>query len=314
MVYSISGELCVDERPAVRKSSGQTLFSTIGAHSGVLGERSYEAVLWQVLFPLLEAVDTAWKNARSEKVDGGSGSLLIHHSRNTEHKQWAETHVLVLSGIARIFSSKRSSLLSLPSFPRAWTLLLNFIAGGATSANDEVSFAALKSFQEALTPPFSNSMMTPELWRSTWNVYLDIGAKAVTSAVEGSRGPTQAYLTAYAHLFVALFPALQSSLSPSDLAALNKVFARSLVIPLTAEGASSSLLFSSDSSMSPLQDAVYFAYNTLIQVLIIVSCAYCCFLHCTKRSVLLTCVYTPLGSGKDTRSSKIVSWCHPAAH
>jgi len=51
--------------------------------------------MWQVLFPLLEAVETSWKNASCEKVDA-QNTLLIHHSRNTAQKQWAETQVLFL--------------------------------------------------------------------------------------------------------------------------------------------------------------------------------------------------------------------------
>jgi hypothetical protein len=44
----VSGDLCVDSRPAVRKSAGQTLFSTISAHGGLLHQPTWQAVLWQV--------------------------------------------------------------------------------------------------------------------------------------------------------------------------------------------------------------------------------------------------------------------------
>ena len=43
-----SGDLCVDDRPAVRKSSGQTLFSTIAAHGDLLQQNTWQAVIWQV--------------------------------------------------------------------------------------------------------------------------------------------------------------------------------------------------------------------------------------------------------------------------
>lgn len=43
------GELCIDPRPAVRKSAGQTLFSTISAHANLLTPSSWNAVLWQVI-------------------------------------------------------------------------------------------------------------------------------------------------------------------------------------------------------------------------------------------------------------------------
>lgn len=47
-IYQRLGELCIDERPAVRKSAGQTLFSTISAHSAILNCFSWDSVMWQV--------------------------------------------------------------------------------------------------------------------------------------------------------------------------------------------------------------------------------------------------------------------------
>ena len=38
----------MDSRPAVRKSAGQTLFSTIAAHGSLLQHSTWQAVLWQV--------------------------------------------------------------------------------------------------------------------------------------------------------------------------------------------------------------------------------------------------------------------------
>ena len=40
--------MCVDPRPAVRKSSGQTLFSTIAAHGVLLQHSTWQTVIWQV--------------------------------------------------------------------------------------------------------------------------------------------------------------------------------------------------------------------------------------------------------------------------
>ena len=47
-VYLRLGELCVDPRPAVRKSAGQTLFSTIAAHGSLLQKPTWQTVLWKV--------------------------------------------------------------------------------------------------------------------------------------------------------------------------------------------------------------------------------------------------------------------------
>jgi ABC-type transporter Mla MlaB component len=100
-LYARLGDLCVDPRPAVRKSAGQTLLTTISAHGNLLNPPTWQAVLWQVLFPLLDKVRTLSSCASSEKVDT-SGNILIHHSRNTAQKQWAETQVLTLSGVSKV--------------------------------------------------------------------------------------------------------------------------------------------------------------------------------------------------------------------
>ncbi|KAG8439512.1 hypothetical protein GDO86_005639 [Hymenochirus boettgeri] len=149
-LYSKLGELCVDARPAVRKSAGQTLFSTIGAHGTLLQHATWHTVIWKVLFHLLNQVRESSTTADKEKIESGGGNILIHHSRDTAEKQWAETWVLTLAGVARIFNTRRYLLQPLGDFSKAWDILLDHIQSAALSKNNEVSLAALKSFQEIL--------------------------------------------------------------------------------------------------------------------------------------------------------------------
>lgn len=108
--------------------------------------------LKQVLFPLLEQVKTMSTSAADVPPPSDSanskGKILIHHSRDTAEKQWAETRVLTLSGVARVFNNRRQILAGLEEFPRAWALLLEFIELAALSKSAEVALAALKSFQD----------------------------------------------------------------------------------------------------------------------------------------------------------------------
>ncbi|KAL4612788.1 hypothetical protein GN956_G23196, partial [Arapaima gigas] len=149
-LYAKLGELCVDPRPAVRKSAGQTLFSTITAHGTLLQPPTWHTVVWKVLFHLLDCVRKSSTTADKEKIESGGGNILIHHSRDTAEKQWAETWVLTLAGVARIFNTRRRLLQSLGDFCKAWEVLLDHIQSAALSKNNEVSLAALKSFQEIL--------------------------------------------------------------------------------------------------------------------------------------------------------------------
>ena len=48
-LFSRLGDLCTDERPAIRKSASQTLFHTLGTHANILEESIWSSILWEVL-------------------------------------------------------------------------------------------------------------------------------------------------------------------------------------------------------------------------------------------------------------------------
>ncbi|XP_034257035.1 protein MON2 homolog [Thrips palmi] len=281
-LFARLGDLCVDARPAVRKSAGQTLFSTISAHGSLLQPATWQPVLWQVLFPLLDKVRSLSGAASSEKVDTG-GNILIHHSRNTAQKQWAETQVLTLSGVARIFNTKCALLLSLGDFPRAWSLLLEFIEHSALNKNNEVSLAALKAFQEVLyvnkqgggkaedavgaVGKAEDSSISEEagVWSVAWRVWLGIGTESTAPSASPSADdayvPSQAFLTALIQIFPAVFAHVRADFGPDDLERLCVVLQHMVSVPVQADasmfllsGTSSAAL--SDAALSPLQEGV----------------------------------------------------------
>lgn len=114
------------------------------------------------------------------------------------------TFLSFLSSPMQVFNTKRALLQMLGDFPRAWALLLEFIENSALSKSNEVSLAALKSFQEILynrptaapssaTGPAAPSggadetnavRTTPaaaaeaDIWNVAWRVWLNIGAES----------------------------------------------------------------------------------------------------------------------------------------
>jgi len=77
---------------------------------------------------------------------------MMHHSRDTAEKQWAETSVLTLAGVTRVFNSKCWILMKLANdeFHKMWLFLLNIIETLALSHNSEIALSALKGFHELL--------------------------------------------------------------------------------------------------------------------------------------------------------------------
>ena len=101
--------LAVDGRIEVRHSSLRSLFTTLETHSLVLEQASWMPVVHELLLPVLDDVrDCASAASSDEPVEkalgpsggGGVGTeqgragqqmMLIHHSRNTQSKQWDAT-------------------------------------------------------------------------------------------------------------------------------------------------------------------------------------------------------------------------------
>lgn len=185
-LFAKLNELCVDSRPAIRKSACQTLFATITTHGDMLDERIWHSIIWQILFPLLHqvrtrssvAVDISPRQLASsslnsmfateslisgvgggqtgnlgdeDSLNSGCDSLVMHHSRNTAQKQWSETQVLALMGVTKIFIVKRDKLLKMQNFSKAWNVLIDFIRNGTLSKLFEVSMASLKCMQDLLS-------------------------------------------------------------------------------------------------------------------------------------------------------------------
>ncbi|XP_065358629.1 protein MON2 homolog [Calliphora vicina] len=276
-LYAKLGELCVDSRPAVRKSAGQTLFSTISAHGSLLNPPTWQALVWQVLFPLLDNVRALSSSASNEKVDA-SGNILIHHSRNTAQKQWAETQVLTLSGVCRVFNTKRDLIQMLGDFDRAWSLILEFIQNAALSKNGEVSLAALKSLQEIMYHNADNKqcsnkteaaggdkakLKSEEIWNIAWKIWLNIGmestkmsAKSQDSTQDEFYIPSQAYLTALMQIFPAIFQQIQKRFKPADFDKFCTVLTNAVCIPVQTEAVPYIMSSVSDSLLTPLHDSI----------------------------------------------------------
>ncbi|KAK6620142.1 hypothetical protein RUM44_006542 [Polyplax serrata] len=267
-LYTKLGELCVDKRPAVRKSAGQTLFSTISAHGSLLCDKTWQPVLWQVLFPLLDKVRTASNSASSEKVDTG-GNILIHHSRNTAQKQWAETQVLTLLGVGKVFETKRKLLQKLGDFSRFWALFLEFLEVAALSKSSEVSISALKAFQEVLywrakggVPMEEDSecnILSPEdelnIRLRAWNVWLNVGIEATSPERVESSPPTQHFLTALMQVFPDVFLPIKLTFSKTDLEKFCKLLQRAVLVPPHCEN-TFMMPSMSDIHVSQLQDGI----------------------------------------------------------
>ncbi|XP_073959007.1 mon2 homolog, regulator of endosome-to-Golgi trafficking [Choristoneura fumiferana] len=227
-LYIRLSELCTEPRAPVRRAASQTLFSCIGAHGTLLSQPAWRALL-AVLFPMLDQVQKQSNIASSEKVDTGE-HILIHHTRNTAQKQWAETQVLTLSGVSRVFHSRFQLLTTVGDFSRSWAALLDYITDFALRRSHEVSVAALKSFQEVVSAAGRAAEAEPDgvlqkrVWAAAWAAWARGRRRAHAARPLAEDGkpldtyaPSLNFLTTLVQIFPLIFQHIRPTFTAADV-------------------------------------------------------------------------------------------------
>jgi hypothetical protein len=199
-----------DERPEVRNGAVKTLTSTLTAHGTKLTAVAWKGCVERALLPLLEEVMNGGSLPSSGNITGTNGTggrsagavgsrgkneaqLVLHHSRDTPRKQWNETRVLALGGVATVLRKAMPKLVSLydtevTAMPGQslllmladggsnglWAKVLRAAGNAACSAEREVASAGVAALFELLNAAGSimGDKSTPagavELWHAVW--------------------------------------------------------------------------------------------------------------------------------------------------
>ena len=149
-LFQSLGQLCVDDRGTVRRSAAQSLFATLETHGEQLSKpESWSYVFWLLIFPLVDEMKLAIESANTSP-EYESSVIIHHHSRDTAHKQWAETLALFGMQLGRLIKTRWSTLVFLTDFARIWTAYLGFVEFCCLKFTPEVAFQTLQSFRDIL--------------------------------------------------------------------------------------------------------------------------------------------------------------------
>ncbi|KAK7269248.1 hypothetical protein RIF29_21968 [Crotalaria pallida] len=178
-VFSLLQSLGADERPEVRNSAVRTLFQTLGTHGQKLSKCMWENCLWNYVFPTLDRAShmaatsskDEWQGKELGTQGGKAVHMLIHHSRNTAQKQWDETLVLVLGGIARILRLFFPFFKSLSNFWSGWESLLQLVENSILNCSKEVALASINCLQTTVNSHSSKGNMPMPYLISVIDVY-----------------------------------------------------------------------------------------------------------------------------------------------
>ncbi|CAI9769498.1 unnamed protein product [Fraxinus pennsylvanica] len=209
-IFALLQKLVADERPEVRNSAVRTLFQTLGIHGQKLSKSMWEGCLWNYVFPTLDSVShmaatsskDEWQGKELGTRKGKAVHMLIHHSRNTAQKQWNETLVLVLGGIARILRSFFPFLRRLNNFQSGWESLLIFVKNSISNGSNEVVLAAINCLQSTVVSQSPKGNLPSVYLKSILDVYEIVLQKSPNSSADATSKVKQEILHGLGELYV----------------------------------------------------------------------------------------------------------------
>lgn len=232
-------QVSVDIRPEVRNSAVRTLYSVVASHGAHLSAAAWDEALWEILFPLLRTVhQMAATSSREEaqaeilgKVKGQSVAMLVHHSRNSEQKQWDETLVLALSGIGRLLRLHLLLIASMEAFPQGWEELMLVVESALAGGRKEVALAAIAVVTQMMQAHGDSPAMQRFMWKRALRA-VGVGVEAACSP--HCLLPVQARLE-LVNAIGQLYIALGDVLDPADLSDMYSWVERLARNPLAAD-------------------------------------------------------------------------------
>lgn len=162
--------ISTDGRPEIRNCAVKTLTGSLSTHGLQLSAMAWKGCVAHALLPLLEEVMRGRAHtSQSDEISSlgksrGDVQLLLHHSRDTPRKQWNETRVLALAGVAKVLRAALPRLTELrdqaerPLFlmltdggaDGLWRKMLRAAGVAAGSRDGEVAIAGVAALIELL--------------------------------------------------------------------------------------------------------------------------------------------------------------------
>ena len=181
--------LSQDARPEVRNSGARTLFAVVVNQGPRLSRGLWEQCLWDMLFPLLRHAFLMSATASKDEAEamllgqsrGKAVRMMVHHSRNTEQKQWDETVVIALGGMGRLLRAHLPAIVGLERSSTGWEEMMLVVESSMAGGRKEVALAAIAVLGAVLQTHGSiTNIVTLEMWKRALRA-IDVGAEAATS-------------------------------------------------------------------------------------------------------------------------------------
>jgi hypothetical protein len=207
--------LCQDGRQEVRDGAIATIFRSISLYGSTLSKATWDATLWEVVFPLVEAVSTSIQNHnRDSSSSPDDGEDLVSQSNGPPirlvDKQWDDSKTLALKSTGNVFFEYLPKIVKTARYEETWAAFIGHIKRSFIEDRPQVATAAMQALEKVLSVSLDGGEASriASSWEVAWAAWDEIGHSIVAlsnSQTPGGKTYTQVNLEAYVRVALPIY-------------------------------------------------------------------------------------------------------------
>ena len=198
---------CKDPRQEVRDGAISTVFRSISTYGTTLSKATWDACMWEITFPLVDALSSALAtHATTRQVDGEQLVVQINGPPiRLIEKQWDDSKVLALTSLGNVFLDYWSSkLIKTPRYEETWSNFVGLLKKSFVEDRPQVATSAMKAFERVLKVSLDGVEEEGRIassWEVAWIAWEEIGH----SIASGTKSFTQINLESYVRVALPIY-------------------------------------------------------------------------------------------------------------
>lgn len=201
--------LSKDGRQEVRDGAISTVFRSISTYGATLSSATWHACMWEIVFPLVDALPAGLELALREPIASEEPSELVVQVNGGPirlmEKQWDDSKTLALSSIGDLMSDNLvSKLFELEAFAEVWQAFVDLVRQSFLDSRPLVATTAMKALEKVLAVTGLQGLDPTRLgaaWQVAWMAWDEIGSVIIDS----TKSFTQVNLESYVRIVTPLY-------------------------------------------------------------------------------------------------------------
>ena len=182
--------LCRDSRQEVRDAAISNVFRSIAMYGNTLDSPTWDAVCWEVIFPLVEDISASihQHNVRGPDDDDELGEATVPQANGPPirlvDKQWDDSKQLALRSVGDVFFEYLPQLVKTDRYEDIWRAFVSQVQRSFVLDRPHAATAAMQALDKVLTVSLdmSDASRIASSWEVAWSAWDEIGAAVEENA------------------------------------------------------------------------------------------------------------------------------------